>query len=83
MNARVKRHLRVEDVRLDADVEPSGGIRTYPRENPRDGLVIQCELFHPTSVDGRTVLLRLSERDRDDLLRVLRDEAVRARRAPS
>ena len=66
MNARVRRYVET--------------VRAVGFENPRDGLVIECEVFHPKSVNGRTVLVRLTEKDRDDLLVALRAEAVRARR---
>jgi hypothetical protein len=44
-----------------------------------NGFAVQCEIDHPASSAGRTVYLRLDEDDLVDLLRVLRDEAVRQR----
>jgi hypothetical protein len=83
MSARVKRHLSPDDFGLSPDQfaspERTGAICALGWTDPREGYLIECELVHPKSSAGRTVVLRLTEKDRDDLLLMLRNEAIRAR----
>lgn len=82
MNARVKRYAGLADLSLDVDRLPSGPMKVVGFPDPRVGCIVELALFHPKSKDGRTVLLRLDEQDRDDLMLALRNEAIRARTEP-
>lgn len=46
---------------------------------PGDFLGIECEVMNPPSARGRTVYVFLDEADVTDLIKELRDEAVRNR----
>lgn len=83
MNAKLARSITIEDYMADSTT-PTGPIESYVIDGDhRNGVLIRLRLFHPKSVDGRTVLLRLTEQDRDELLLVLRRRAVEARQAPA
>lgn len=85
MNARVKRYADLADLAdlsLDVERQPTGPMKVVGFPDPRAGCIVELVLFHPESKDGRTVLLRLTEQDRDDLMLALRNEAIRARTMP-
>lgn len=75
MNAKVRRYGEGTFM-----PEPAGEIRMVTFANPRDGVVLMCELVHPPSQKGRKVNIYLTEDDRDDLMRLLKSEAIRARK---
>lgn len=71
------RTMRAEVSRwFDGEMKPTIGFKDL-----RDGLMIECEISHPPSMQGRKVYVHLTERDRDELLLQLKYEAIRARRS--
>jgi hypothetical protein len=46
----------------------------------RDGFMFEVELYHPKSSMGRKVFVWLNRQDADDLLKVIRADAIEARR---
>lgn len=83
INARLDRYPSNDDIAKELatlEFQPhTGPIKAQSFGDPRDGFLIRLVGFHPKSMEGRTILLRLNENDRDELLRTLRREAVRAR----
>lgn len=65
---------------LGIESEYAGEIIEIPCQ--RGTVVIECELYSPPSMKGRTVYVAFQDEDLTDALKVLRDAAIYARSKP-
>lgn len=78
MNAKPRRFL--SGISADLEGEYHGDIKTL--YGPPGTIVIECEIQQPPSSKGRTIYVYFQGDDVTDVLKILRDEAIRVRSQP-